>query len=234
MDKLEEKGLSENTMVIFASDNGCAANVDYDSLIAKGHNSSYIYRGCKGDIWEAGHRIPYIVKYPGVIEPGIESDQMVSLSDVMATWAECFDIELPDNAGEDSVSHFCLWQGEDREVREDIVMSSLNGSLSLREGPWKLELCPGSGGPTDAMAHTDLKALPKFQLYNLDADVGERYNLYERFPEVAERLRKKLIGYIEAGRSTPGTPQPNYNGLNCWDEIDWWVNGKEVRIDLKL
>ena len=234
MDKLEEKGIADNTMFIFASDNGCGANVDYDALIAKGHNPSYIYRGCKGDIWEGGHRIPYIVKYPGVIPEGMESDHMVSLSDIMATWGECFDLEIPDNAGEDSVSHYCLWKGEDKAVREDIVMSSLNGSLSLREGPWKLELCPGSGGPTDAMNHTDLKALPKFQLYNMIGDVGERYNLYERFPEIAEKLRLKLIKYIRNGRSTPGEPQKNYAGLDCWEEIDWWVNNKEVRIDLKL
>lgn len=234
MAKLEEKGIADDTMFIFASDNGCGANVDYDSLIAKGHNPSYIYRGCKGDIWEGGHRIPYIVRYPGVVPAGIETNQMVSLSDVMATWAECFDLDLPDNAAEDSISHFCLWQGEDRAVREDIVMSSLNGSLSLREGPWKLELCPGSGGPTDALKKTDLRALPRFQLYNLTGDIGEQYNLYERFPEIAERLREKLIRYIEDGRSTPGEKQQNYAGLTCWDEIDWWVNNKEVRIDMKL
>lgn len=77
-------------------------------------------------------------------------------------------------------------------------------------------------------------ALPKFQIYYLTGDTGEQYNLYERFPEVAERLREKMIRYIEDGRSTPGAKQQNYAGQNCWEEIDWWVNNKEVRIDLKL
>lgn len=234
MDKLEEKGIAENTMFIFASDNGCGANVDYPGLIAHGHNPSYIYRGCKGDIWEGGHRIPYIVKYPGVIPEGTVCGQMVSLSDIMATWSECFELPLPDNAGEDSISHYCLWKGENCQVREDIVMSSLNGSLSLREGPWKLELCPGAGGPSDVMNKTDLRTLPKFQLYHMTGDVGERYNLYEKQPEIAERLRLKLIKYIEDGRSTPGEKQENYNNDNCWEEIGWWIRGEEVRIDTRL
>ena len=234
MDKLEEKGIAENTMFIFASDNGCGANVDYPGLIAHGHNPSYIYRGCKGDIWEGGHRIPYIVKYPGVIPEGTVCGQMVSLSDIMATWSECFELPLPDNAGEDSISHYCLWKGENCQVREDIVMSSLNGSLSLREGPWKLELCPGAGGPSDVMNKTDLRTLPKFQLYHMTGDVGERYNLYEKQPEIAERLRLKLIKYIEDGRSTPGEKQENYNNDNFWEEIGWWIRGEEVRIDTRL
>lgn len=234
MDKLKEKGIEDNTVFILASDNGCGANVDYPMLISQGHNPSYIYRGCKGDIWEGGHRIPYIVKYPGVIPEGMVSGQMVSLSDIMATLGECLNIAIPDNGGEDSISHACLWRGEDRAVREDIVMSSLNGSLSIREGDWKLELCPGSGGPTDAMEDTDLLALPKFQLYHMTGDVGERYNLYERFPEIAQRLKEKLLRFIEEGRSTPGPKQENFGGCNCWEEIDWWVHDREVRVDKRL
>lgn len=234
MDKLQEKGIADNTMFIFASDNGCGANVNYPALIALGHNPSYIYRGCKGDIWEGGHRIPYIIKYPGIIPEGIETDKMVSLSDIMATWGECFDIDIPDNAGEDSISNYSLWLGKDENVREDIVMSSLNGSLSLREGPWKLELCPGSGGPTDAISKTDLSALPRFQLYNMNGDVTERYNLIAEQPEIADRLKRKLIKYIDNGRSTPGEKQKNYAGLNCWDEIDWWMNDKEFKADTRL
>ena len=129
LDKLKEKGIEDDTLFIFASDNGCGANVDYPSLIAQGHNPSYIYRGCKGDIWEGGHRIPYIVRFPGVVPQGIESAQMVSLGDIMATLSEYFGLTLPDDAGEDSISHLCHWKGEDKHVREDIVMSSLNGSL---------------------------------------------------------------------------------------------------------
>lgn len=234
MEKLEEKGIKDETLFIFASDNGCGANVNYPALIAKGHNPSYIYRGCKGDIWEGGHRIPYIIRYPQLIPMGIETDQMVSLSDVLSTIAEYFNIKLPDNAAEDSVSNFSLWKGNDEMVREDIVMSSLNGSLSLREGPWKLELCPGSGGPTDAISKPDFSKLPRFQLYNMTGDVTERYNLINDYPEIADRLKNKLITYIRNGRSTPGEKQENYAGLDCWDEIDWWMNDKEFKADFRL
>lgn len=234
MDKLDEKGISDNTIFIFASDNGCGPNVDYPHLLSKGHNPSYIYRGCKGDIWEGGHRIPYIVKYPGVIPQGITSNSMISLSDIMATFSECLNIKLPDNAGEDSISHYCIWKGEDKEVRADIVMSSLNGSLSLREREWKLELCPGSGGPSDVLDKTDLTVLPRFQLYNIIADEGERCNLYEDSQELAENLKNKLIKYIEDGRSTPGPKQENHDCINCWEEVAWWINNEEVRIDKRL
>lgn len=223
MDKLEEKGLTENTMVIFASDNGCGPNVGYKELISKGHNPSYIYRGCKGDIWEGGHRIPYIVRYPKGIKSGMDYTEMVSLSDVMATLAESLDIKLPDTMAEDSISHLDVWKGNRKPVREDIVFSSLNGSLSLREGPWKLELCPGSGGPTDKLEQTDLSKLPKFQLYNMVGDITERYNLIDEYPEIAEQLKKKLIQYIKNGRSTPGAVQLNYGGVNCWEEIAFWM-----------
>lgn len=84
------------------------------------------------------------------------------------------------------------------------------------------------------MNKTDLTALPRFQLYHLTGDVCEQYNLYEREPEIAERLRQKLIRYIEDGRSTPGARQQNYNGENCWEEVAWWIRGEDVRIDLKL
>lgn len=225
MEKLEDKGIADDTIFIFASDNGCGSNVGYKHLISKGHNPSYIYRGCKGDIYEAGHRIPYIIKYPGVVKPGTVCDEMVSLSDVMATLADTLGYELPDDAGEDSISHLSLLKGYTNPVREDIVFSSLNGSMSLRKGPWKLELCPGSGGPTDLIQKTDLSACPEFQLYNMEGDVTERYNLIDECPEIAGELRELLIKYINDGRSTPGKKQKNTGEKHdCWEEIEWWIN----------
>lgn len=220
--KLREKGIEDNTVFIFASDNGCGPNVGYDELISKGHNPSYIYRGCKGDIFEGGHRIPYIVSAPGLLAEGRICGELVSLADVMATLADYFEVILPDGAGEDSVSNLPLWRGADGPVREDIVYSSLNGSLSIQKGPWKLEMCPGSGGPTDIIEKTDLESLPKFQLYNMEGDVTERRNLIEHEKEIADELRSLLIRYIRDGRSTPGAPQKNTGARqDYWEEIAW-------------
>ncbi len=230
MDKLKEKGIADDTIFIFSCDHGCAKDVDFPKLAELGHHPSYIYRGCKGDIWEGGSHIPYIVKYPGVIPEGSTSDQMVSMADLLATFAECFDVALPDNAGEDSISHYCLWKGEDRPVREDIVVSSYDGSLSLREGPWKLELCPDSGSAR-TLKRRQIRALPRFQLYNMEDDPGETTNLYEEEPELAERLKQKMIRYIDDGRSTPGEKQQNYDGKNCWNEISWWIHGRKARVE---
>lgn len=222
MTKLEEKGIADNTIFIFASDNGCGPNVDFDHLISCGHNPSYIYRGCKGDIYEGGHRIPYIIYAPGMTPAGKSCQEIVSLADLLATLAEYFGKELPDEAGEDSISHLCLWKGAETPVREDIVYSSLKGCLSIQRGAWKLEMCPGSGGPTDVLEKTDLSTLPEFQLYNMVGDVTERRNLIMQKPEIAEELKALLIKYICNGRSTPGAPQKNTGAQHdYWDEIAW-------------
>lgn len=225
MDKLEEKGIADDTIFIFTSDNGCGPNVGYPDLIAKGHNPSYIYRGCKGDIYEGGHRIPYIVRYPRMISSGSEYKKMVSLSDIFATLGELLEEKYPDNAGEDSISHLKVWKGGDEPVRDDIVFSSMQGCLSIRKGDWKLEFCPGSGGPTDRINNTDLSVLPEFQLYNMSGDVTERWNMVDKCPEIVGELKQLLIQYIRSGRSTPGAQQKNTGPCHdYWEEIAW-ING---------
>ena len=102
--KLDQTGLAENTLVIFTSDNGCAPNARIDELIAKGHHPSGPLRGHKADIFEGGHRVPMIVRWPGKVPPGTRSDRLVGLLDLMATCAEVLGVPLADDAGEDSVS----------------------------------------------------------------------------------------------------------------------------------
>lgn len=222
MDKLKEKGIEEDTIFIFTSDNGCAPHVNIPDLIRQGHNPSYIYRGRKGDIYEGGHRVPYIVRYPRLVKPG-KSDQMISLADLYRTLADLLGQPVPDCAAEDSVSNLPLWKGEDIAVREDVCSSSILGNLCIQEGDWKLETCPASGGD-EWIGHFDEleKMEPKFQLYNMRSNVTETCNLYELEPEIADRLLRKLAKYIKDGRSTPGAPQKNTgNDPNFWRQISW-------------
>ena len=220
--KLRELGLYEETIVIYTSDNGCSPMADYRELEAKGHNPSYHFRGTKADIFEGGHRIPLIVQWPRKIQGGAVCDRLVCLSDFLATMSDLLGAPLPDDMGEDSVSNLPLWlDAEHAEVREDLVHQSIDGSLSLRRGRWKLEMCPGSGGwsfPRPGV--DDTSSLPAFQLYDLSDDIGETTNVIADHPDVYEELKKRLAEHIRNGRSTPGSPQQN-EGVQIWDTVRW-------------
>ncbi|TBL71582.1 sulfatase family protein [Paenibacillus thalictri] len=218
--KLEELGLSDNTIVIYTSDNGCSPRANYSELLQVGHNPSYIFRGTKADIYEGGHRIPLIIKWPAGIQAGSICGETVCLVDLMRTAAELIGYQLPDNTGEDSVSNLPLWRGEPlaAPLREAVVHHSIDGSFSIRQGRWKLELCPGSGGWSDPVPGQEPADSPPIQLYDLTQDIGERRNMWDQQPEVVERLRTLLISYIEDGRSTPGARQQN-TGVDDWPQL---------------
>lgn len=218
LDKLEEKGLINDTVVIFASDNGCSSQVDYPSLIAKGHNPSYVFRGFKGDIYDGGHRIPYIVRWPGITPPGSQSNCLVSLADLYATLAEYFSADISDDAAEDSISSLSLLRGETKPVREDIVYSCLMGNLAIQKGPWRLDFLPGCGGASEMFNNCDYSGVPPVQLFNMSGDIGEQWNLAEQHPDIVRELTELMQKYIETGRSTPGTSQLNTGG-NRWAQI---------------
>ena len=156
MRALDEQGIADNTLLIFTSDNGCSPQADFPALLAKGHNPSHVLRGHKADIWDGGHRVPFVVRWPAKVKAGTSCDQLVSLVDFMATCASITGTKLPDNAAEDSVSILPALLGTaDRPLREALVHHSINGRFSIRQGSWKLELCPGSGGwsvPNDQQA----------------------------------------------------------------------------------
>ena len=173
MAALDRNGLTDNTILVFTTDNGCSPAADFDELAAVGHHPSYHFRGHKADIWEGGHRIPLLIQWPNGIKAGSTTDQTVCLTDLMATVAEIVGKALPDNAGEDSVSNLAIWNGTDdgTPLREATVHHSISGMFSIRKGKWKLEMCPGSGGwsdPRDGAAAE--QGLPAIQLYDLDAD----------------------------------------------------------------
>ena len=220
MDALSRAGVADHTLLIFTSDNGCSPQADFDELAGFGHHPSYVFRGHKADIYEGGHRIPLIVRWPKAIRPGSVSTETVCLCDLLATCADIVDADLPDAAGEDSVSNLPVWQGKPMHtsLREATVHHSIDGSFSLRKGRWKLEMCAGSGGWSQPRPGEECKGLPPIQLYDLDADIGERRNLCDARPDVVEELKALLTQYVENGRSTPGTKQGNAGGIE-WQQV---------------
>lgn len=220
--KLRELGLDENTIVVYTSDNGCSPMADYPELAQFGHNPSYIFRGTKADIYEGGHRVPYIIKWPETIAAGSQCDESVCLTDLFATVLDIFGETAADDMAEDSVSNLPIWTGQEEggPVREATVHHSFNGSFSIRKDKWKLEMCPDSGGWSLPKPGETSADAPPIQLYDLKNDVREQFNVQDKYPEVVEELRTLLIKYIEDGRSTPGAKQKN-TGPERWDEIAW-------------
>jgi len=210
LDALEKSGAAKNTLVAFTSDNGCSPSAKFDELRAKGHDPCAGFRGHKADIFEGGHRVPFIVRWPGKVKPGGSSGQVVCLVDFMATCAEIAGAKLPDGAAEDSVSLLPVLLGTDGPRRQTLVSHSINGSFAIREGNWKLCLCAGSGGWSAPKPGTPQERdLPPDQLYDLAADRSEQKNVAADHPEIVKRLSDLLDKYIADGRSTPGVPQKN-------------------------
>jgi len=209
MNVLERRGIEDNTLFILTSDNGCSPAAQYDELEKFGHDPSYVFRGHKADIYEGGHRIPFIVRWPANVKAGTVSDQTICLTDLMATCAAIVGYTLKESAGEDSYNILPVLLGEDNEsIREATVHHSANGSFAIRKGKWKLIMCPGSGGwsypvPKEAKEMN----LPAVQLYNLENDIVEQNNVYDQYPGVVEELKNLLEEYIRTGRSTPGESQ---------------------------
>ena len=214
----------ENTLVIFTSDNGQSPRADFedDELPQAGHNGSYIYRGKKFDIYEGGHRVPFIASWPGIIPANSLSEETICTVDLMATLAELLQIDLPEHSGEDSYSilPICTKQPYPAPLREATVHHSSDGRFAIRKGKWKLILWPGSGGWAYPSTPEEMEGLPKFQLYNLEEDPSEQNNVVASFPELVNEMQKLLKRYIQDGRSTPGIPQKN-DGPAYWAELEW-------------
>ena len=208
---LDAHGLAANTLVIFTADNGCSPQAGTPELEKLGHFASAQFRGYKADIWDGGHRVPFLARWPGRIAPGSRSDQLICHTDLMATCAEILGATLPADAGVDSVSILPALLGTARApIRESIVHHSIHGMFSIREGAWKLEFCPGSGGwaaPLDAAARKS--GLPELQLYDLSRDIAETKNLHAENPAIVARLTALLNRQIGEGRSAPGPRQTN-------------------------
>ena len=211
LDALEANGLRDNTLVIFTSDNGTSRAARIKELEAQGHFPTGPLRGSKADLWEGGHRVPFMVRWPRRIRPNETSTQLVSLTDLLATVADLLDVPLPDTAGEDSISFLpTLLDSASDSRRTSMVHHSISGHFAIRDGDWKLLLAPGSAGwsqPSNAKARD--AGSPSMQLYDLRADLAESTNLEARGAETMARLLKQLVRQVRAGRTTPGDPQPN-------------------------
>lgn len=218
--KLDELGIADNTIVIFASDNGCAVCVDVPRLQSLGHNPSYIYRGIKTDIWEGGHRIPFAIRWSGHIQAHTAQSSTACLTDLYATFADLLELPLMDCEGEDSYSLLPLWSGEQDYHRTYIVHHSVRGCYSIRQGFWKLELCPDSGGVSSR--GMDLTGMPPIQLYDLQNDPCEQVNVEAEHPEIVSSLSAILADCIRNGRSTEGSPQKN-TAASDWPGL-WWMD----------
>ena len=121
----------------------------------------------------------------------------------------------------DSISNLPLWLDADApSVREDVVHQSYDGSLSIRKGKYKLEMCPGSGGWSYPASGEETEDMPRFQLYNLEKDISERVNVIADHPAIADYLKRILAAYVRSGRSTPGEKQKN-NGEEIWQTVRW-------------
>jgi len=208
---LDRHGLAKDTLVVLTSDNGCSPSADYPELLAKGHNPSHVFRGHKADIFEGGHRVPFLVRWPAHVAGGRKSDQLTCLVDVVATCADVLGTQLPAEAAEDSYSFLAaLGVTSERPKRESVVHHSINGSFALREGNWKLILARDSGGWSEPRPGTPAAApLPAVQLYDLATDIGEKNNVASAHLEVVARLTKLLEQQVADGRSTPGPKQAN-------------------------
>ncbi len=219
---LETHEIDNETVVIFTSDNGCAPFANFQELASFGHNPSYHFRGHKADIFEGGHRVPFVARWPGHIEPGSRNHQVICLTDLLATVADITGAPVDPSVGVDSYSLLPALLGEsDGPVREATIHHSVNGSFAIRKGEWKLILCPGSGGWSDPKPKSPgIDTLPLFQLYNLQKDAGERVNLVDQYPEVVEELTSLLEQYIKNGRSTPG-PVQEYVPADQWPGLSW-------------
>lgn len=208
---LDKHDLAKNTLVIFTADNGCSPQAGIGKLEEAGHFPSANFRGYKADIWEGGHRVPFLVRWPGHVKAGTTSDRLICHTDLMATVASVLDIPLPDTAGQDSVSILPALEGKATQpLREAVVHHSIEGEFSIRQGKWKLALCAGSGGwgkPGDAQA---LKlGSPAVQLYDMTTDPSETKNVQAEHPQVVAQLTQLLTKYVNDGRSTPGKQQTN-------------------------
>jgi len=223
LEAIDEAGIAENTLVFFTSDNGCSPRADFEALGKKGHDPSYIYRGHKADIFEGGHRVPFIVRWPEVVKPGTQCSEVICTTDLFRTLASLTGYEVTANEGEDSYDLTPLFTNPDPEehIREATVHHSINGSFAIRQDDWKLLMCPGSGGwshPTPRDCKEDA-SLPDIQLYNLKDDPGEQKNLASANPEKVTQLRSLLIRYIENGRSTSGEAVANDSIDFVWQQL---------------
>jgi arylsulfatase A len=187
---LDEAKMSDDTLVIFTSDNG---PVWYEHDVERfGHDSSGGLRGMKADAWECGHRMPLIARWPGTVNAESICDQTISFVDLLATFADLTGGELSAGAGPDSFSMLPLLRGRDEPIRDSLLLASGNGTMTVRKGDWKLITALGSGGFSKPSRIKPAEGDPPGQLYNLRDDLAETNNLYAKMPAKVKEMSDEL------------------------------------------
>ncbi|MCY1719211.1 arylsulfatase [Prolixibacteraceae bacterium Z1-6] len=186
---IKDNGLDENTLVVFTSDNGAYWRPE---LIKKyNHRSNFNFRGMKGDVWDGGHHIPFIVKWPGKVKAGSTSNQTISLTDFFATVQNLFNTTLPKPT--DSFSFLSILENNDSSfTRPPVIHHSGSGKFAIRQGDWKMIEGLGSGGFTEPKFPEPKEGEPDGQLYNMKIDPQEKENRYLAEPEKVSKLKSLL------------------------------------------
>lgn len=200
MKALDSLGLTGNTVVMFSSDNGPETTSVIHMRADYGHDGARPWRGVKRDQWEGGHRVPFIIRWPGKIQSGSTSDQTVCLTDIMATCAAMTGAPIPGNAAEDSYNILPLLLGQaiNESYRPYTLHQTTSLAMAIRKGPWKYLDHRGSGGNNYNNPELKPFVLPDNapdapgQLYNLETDPGETVNLYYQHPEIVKELKDLL------------------------------------------
>lgn len=200
LNALKEKGLEDNTIVIFSSDNGPesyawkrAENFD--------HFSMGDFRGLKRDVWEGGHHVPFLIKWPGEIEAGSVSDEVISQIDLMATLTEIAGAELPDHAAPDSYNILPVIKGDEYSspLREATVHNTYDNIWGIRKGDWLYINSPTGGHRVPPDSFRELKGYIGFNteglLFNMKVDPEQQDNLYDEYPEKIQELDTLLQAY---------------------------------------
>lgn len=203
---LKEKGLEENTIVVFSADNGPEAYA-WARAERFGHFSMGDFRGLKRDVWEGGHHVPFLIKWPGEIAAGTVSDEVISQVDLMATLAEITDISLPKGAAPDSYNILPILKGETHPspFREATVHNTYQEKWGIRKGNWLFINSNSGGHRVPPESFRELKGYTDFEtegiLFNMKEDPEQRNNLYEQQPEKVRELEGLLNRYREDGYS---------------------------------
>jgi arylsulfatase A len=211
LEQIKQSGLDDDTMVIFTSDNGFAPYVKIPKMIAAGYRPSGPWRGAKATIYEGGHRVPFIVRWPGKVAAGGASDVTICTTDFFATFAELLGKkdEVPEDAAEDSFSFYPCLKGEKERTRPFTIHHSISGKFAIRKGDWKLVMTRGGGGGWELPWEGTKTTSKLVQLYNLREDPGESRNLEDARPEIVNELVDELAKALRDGRTTPGARQEN-------------------------
>ena len=194
---VDDAGIADNTIIILTADNGHSHYTGWQELVDAGHTPSGPYRGHKGDIWEGGHRVPLVVRWPGRIKAAANSNQMVSLTDVFATCAQVVGADLPEDGAEDSVSFLPALLGKDTTGdRTTLVNHSNHGEFAYRDGPWKLVFKMSGRNLQQSRGKATIA-----ELYDLDNDIAEENDLSNKHPDITKRMTSGLRNLIERGTS---------------------------------